>query len=276
VTGALAAAALAVVSGVFVSAVAASTERDLLLVRSGWTPVTRDRRSPPSLPLGALSVAGAVPAWLVGLALGGVALGLAAVGAVVAVPALRRRRREARREAALQEQLAEGVGMIAAGLRSGRSLAGSIELAADELSPPLGGSFRRVVDRVALGERLEDALRVWSSEVGGPDARVTGGVLGLHRRTGGALSAALDGLASTLRARRSAARELRSLTAQARLSAAILGLLPIGFFLFLSVVARRDVETAFGTPVGTGAVLVGFTLQACAYLWIRRLLRVEP
>ena len=166
--------------------------------------------------------------------------------------------------------------MIAAGLRSGRSLAGSIELAADELSPPLGGSFRRVVDRVALGERLEDALRVWSSEVGGPDARVTGGVLGLHRRTGGALSAALDGLASTLRARRSAARELRSLTAQARLSAAILGLLPIGFFLFLSVVARRDVETAFGTPVGTGAVLLGFTLQACAYLWIRRLLRVEP
>jgi tight adherence protein B len=110
--------------------------------------------------------------------------------------------------------------------------------------------------------------------VGGPDARVAAGVFGLHRRTGGALAGALDGLASTLRARRSAARELRSLTAQARLSATVLGLLPIGFFLFLSVIAREDLRTAFGTPIGSGAVVLGFTLQACAYVWIRRLLRV--
>jgi hypothetical protein len=102
VTRALAAAALAVISGVFVSAMAASTERDVLLGRSGWTPVTRDMRFPRSVPLGPLVVVGAVPAWLVGVALGGVAMGLAAVGAVVAGPALRRRRSEARRAAALQ------------------------------------------------------------------------------------------------------------------------------------------------------------------------------
>jgi len=166
--------------------------------------------------------------------------------------------------------------VIAAGLRAGRSLAGSVELAGEELGPPLGLTFRRVSDRLALGDPLDDALHAWAVEVSGPDARLAAGVFSLHRRTGGALATALDELAGTLRARRSATRELRSLTAQARLSAAILGLLPIGFFLFLSVVARSDLETAFGSPVGSGAVALGFALQGVAYLWIRRLLRVEP
>jgi tight adherence protein B len=195
---------------------------------------------------------------------------------MMSVPVLVRRRRAARQDKAIQEQLPEAVSIIASGLRSGRSLAQAVELAGGELAPPLGPTLDRVADRVMLGDPLEDALQAWAAEVGGPDARLAAGVFGLQRKTGGALATALDDLATTLRSRRSAARELRSLTAQARLSATILGVLPIGFFLFLSVVARRDVETAFGTPAGSGAVMLGFTLQACAYVWIRRLLRVEP
>lgn len=98
----------------------------------------------------------------------------------------------------------------------------------------------------------------------------------LHRRTGGALASTLEELGSTLRKRRSATRELRSLTAQARLSATILGLLPIGFFLFLSAVARQDMQDAYRTSLGATAIALGLVLQALAYLWIRRLLRVEP
>jgi tight adherence protein B len=79
----------------------------------------------------------------------------------------------------------------------------------------------------------------------------------------------------TLASRREAARELRSLTAQARLSAAILGLLPLGFFLFMSVVARRDIESAYRTTAGASAIAVGVALQGAAFVWIRRLLRVE-
>jgi tight adherence protein B len=276
VTGALAAGVLTAFAVACIATAVAMAERRRVLARVGEEPSLDAAHRRVVAPSWALVAAVAVPAWLAGRAIGGMAVGLAAVGVVVAAPALVRRRRLAGRAAKVQEQLAEGVGVIASGLRSGRSLAGSIELAGDELPAPLGPSFRRVADRVALGDTLEDALRTWSLEVGGPDARVAAGVFGLHRRTGGALSGALDGLASTLRARRSAARELRSLTAQARLSAAILGLLPIGFFLFLSVVARSDVEASFGTPVGSGAVMLGFTLQGLAYLWIRHLLRVEP
>jgi Flp pilus assembly protein TadB len=85
----------------------------------------------------------------------------------------------------------------------------------------------------------------------------------------------LDQIVVTLRDRRAAATEVRSLTAQARLSGAILGFLPVGFFLFLSATSKKDIAAAYHSPVGVTAIATGFALQAGAYLWIRRLLRVE-
>lgn len=247
-------------------------ERRRLLVLLEADGRERSRRA---LPTKAFVAVGALVAWVLGRRLGGLALATAAAGAVVALPAIVRHRRARRLDREISERLVEGVSVIAAGMRSGRSLLQAIELAADELDPPLGPSFRRVVNRTGLGDAMDDAIHAWATELDSADARLVAGVLLLHRRTGGALAATLDELAGTLRARRSAAREVHSLTAQARLSAAILGLLPVGFFLFLSVVARDDLRAAFETHVGLAAVGLGFALQGAAYVWIRRLLRVE-
>ena len=141
---------------------------------------------------------------------------------------------------------------------------------------PLAASLASVADRTDLGTPLDVALQEWAHASGSSDARLLAGVLDLHRRTGGELPAVLDGVASTLRERRAAAREVRALTAQARLSGAILGLLPIGFFLFLSVTSRDDIAAAFHSPAGIAAIALGFTMQGGAFLWIRSLLRVEP
>ena len=216
-------------------------------------------------------------------------LGTAAIGAAIAglpglvivgiagtvAPVMVRRRRAAANRARLQEQMLDLVTSLASAMRTGRSLEQSLAIAGAELERPLGPTVTSMVDRVALGTRLEDALTEWSDDLGSADARLVVGVLRLHRRAGGSLSGPLDELITTLRARRAGARELRSLTAQARLSAAILGLLPIGFFLFLSVISRRDIEQAIATPAGAGAIGVGLSLQGAAFVWIRSLLRVE-
>lgn len=202
---------------------------------------------------------------------GAVALGVG--GAVV--PLVRERRRTARRTQALEEQLLDAVTAIASAVRSGRSLGQALVLSGAELGEPLGPMLVDAAHQVALGVPMDEVLDRFADGVGGPDVRLVTGVLKLHRRTGGALAASLDEVAGTLRARREGARELRSLTAQARLSAAILGLLPLGFFLFLSVVARRDVESAYRTTAGASAIGIGLALQGAAFVWIRRLLRVE-
>src|SRR5206468_578477 len=121
---------------------------------------------------------------------------------------------------------------------------------------------------------VDEALELFAQEIGGRDARLVQGALSLHRRTGGDLPRVLDQVGITLRERRASIREIRALTAQARLSGAILGFLPIAFFLFLAVTSRKDIEAAFTTPAGLTAMIVGLTMQACAFVWIRKLLRV--
>lgn len=269
------AAGLAVLATALIGSVASSGRATGPL--SGLTPPVPSRTDGVRLPMSPLVAVGAAAAAVfVGYRIAGAAASLAAVAAAAVLPRWVRRRRGRRLERRMQEHLAEAAALIATAMRSGRSLLQAIELSADELDPSLGLTFRRLVDRTELGDPMDQAIDAWAAEVGGPDARLVAGVLKLHRRTGGSLSETLEDLADTLRSRRSAAREIESLTAQARLSATILGLLPIGFFLFLSVVARDDLEAAYETPAGVAAIGAGFALQGAAYLWIRALLRVEP
>jgi tight adherence protein B len=68
---------------------------------------------------------------------------------------------------------------------------------------------------------------------------------------------------------------VRALTAQARLSGIILGLLPIGFFGFLLLTSRREMLDAIATPIGGTALSVGLGLELVAFAWIRHLLQVR-
>lgn len=226
--------------------------------------------------LGRVPWAIAAPAGgLLGAAFGGAAVAAIGVAAGLSVPRWMRRRRDERGRLRVEEQLADAVSSLAAGLRAGLSLPQAIRNASEEGESPLADGLRAIVDREALGLPLARSLEAWAAAHPGRDVRLVMSVLRLHRRTGGDLPRVLDGLARTLRERRAAAAEVRSLTAQARLSGAILGLLPVAFFVFLSVTSRQDIEAAYRSGAGMAAIGIGLTLQLAAFVWIRRLLRVE-
>ena len=124
------------------------------------------------------------------------------------------------------------------------------------------------------GCRSTSAIQGWAERTDSEDARLVAGALDLHRRSGGDLPAVLDEVSSTIRERVAVAREVRALTAQARLSGWILGVLPVGFFAFLWLTSRRDIEGALGTPAGMVSVGLGLLLEVAAFLWIRSLLEV--
>ncbi|HEY3264767.1 MAG TPA: type II secretion system F family protein [Actinomycetota bacterium] len=257
----------------------ALTVRDRAVVRASLSGSRGRRGGPFAMSPGRLRMlamgAALVVSSAAGFAIAG-SIGAAAAGsACVIVPLARRRRREGAETAALEDGLAEAVAAIAAAIRAGRSMAGALDEAASTVPPPLGPRLAALVDRVSLGVPVERAVTELAEAVPGPDARLVAAVLGLHQRSGGDAPAVLDRVARTLRDRRASAREIRSLTAQARLSGAILGFLPIGFFLFLSVTARADVERALGSTTGLTAIVAGLAMQAVAFAWIRRLLRVD-
>jgi tight adherence protein B len=217
--------------------------------------------------------------WPVVVAVAGFAVGgppgaiVIGVGAVV-VSAIRRRRALVRISARRDEQLADAVGALVSAIRSGMSVPQAFAYAAEESEPPLAGDLASLVSALEIGVPLRDALSGWADRVGTDDARLIAAALELHRTTGGDLPEVLEQLTTAVRERFTAARELRAMTAQARLSGAILGMLPVGFFAFLWLTSRSEIQGALATPAGLGCVAVGLVLDGLAFLWIRRLLEV--
>ena len=172
------------------------------------------------------------------------------------------------------EQLADAIGALTAAVRSGMSVPQAMAYAMREAGSPVRDDLTRVVAAIEVGVPLGEAIDAWAERSQSRDVQLVAGALDLHRRSGGDLPAVLDQVAATIRERVAVAREVRALTAQARLSGWILGVLPIGFFAFLWLTSRRDIEGALGTPAGLASVLLGLGLEVGAFFWIRALLEV--
>jgi tight adherence protein B len=210
----------------------------------------------------------------VGLVVAGPPGGL--IGSVGALAARRIRGRRACTSLANRrdEQLADAIGALTAAVRSGMSVTQAVAYAMREAGSPVRDELACVVADIEVGVPLGEAIDVWAERSRSRDVQLVAGALDLHRRSGGDLPAVLDQVAATIRERVAVGREVRALTAQARLSGWILGVLPIGFFAFLWLTSRRDIEGALATPAGLASVLIGLGLEIGAFFWIRSLLEV--
>ena len=133
--------------------------------------------------------------------------------------------------------------------------------------------LRRVRTRTRLGLPLTDALATWPVDHDAPGVRAAAGALSVAATMGGRAAGAIDGLATSLRHRLDAIAEARSLSAQARLSAVVVGAAPLGYLAFAALVDPGAVDLLVTTGVGRVCLVVGLGLEALAGLWIRRILR---
>jgi tight adherence protein B len=164
---------------------------------------------------------------------------------------------------------------VASDLRGGGNVAGAVERLGRSESP-VGPDLARVHARTRLGLGLVDALGTWPQERDQPAVRAAAGALAVAATLGGRAADAIDGLAASLRHRLDAAAEARSLSAQARLSAVVVGAAPLGYLVFAALVDPRSVGALTGTGVGRVCLVTGLGLEALAALWIHRIVRAEP
>jgi tight adherence protein B len=175
----------------------------------------------------------------------------------------------------LEGQLADLAESVSLGLRSGLSVVQALEFARAEAGSPIRAHLDRFVDQQNLGVRFELALERLGDDLDTDDARFLVLVTGIHARSGGDLAGALDEVGRTIRHRIAVRRELRAASAQGRISGVIMGSLPIAFFLFLSITSHSKLAPILRSGPGMAMVGGGLALEGLAYLWIRRLLRVQ-
>jgi tight adherence protein B len=170
------------------------------------------------------------------------------------------------------EGLPSGVEQVAAALRGGAGLDEALAAVAGS-GGPLALDLRRVRARAALGVGVADALATWPAERPVPGVRAVAGALAVAATMGGRAADALDGLATSLRERLGAMAEARSLSAQSRLSALVVGAAPVGFLLFSAALDPESVDVLVATPVGQVCLVAGIVCEALAALWMRHILR---
>ena len=183
------------------------------------------------------------------------------------------------REAALkrefEEQLADFLTIIASGLRAGLSFAQAVESAVGDGTGEVERQIRRALAEVQVGSTLDGALLRVAKKMDSDDLAWTIAALRIQREVGGNLSKILDTAAVTIRNRAELNREIRTLSAEGRMSAYVLVALPIGIFGFL-LLSRRDYVKIFWTePIGMVMLAMFVVLVTAGWFWIRSVVTVK-
>ncbi|MCM0619226.1 type II secretion system F family protein [Nocardioides bruguierae] len=217
----------------------------------------------------------AVLAGLVGLLLGGLPLLLLLLVLGAAAPYVALRVLHGRRLAAFGAQLPETLTMISGGLSAGLSVAQSIDTVVREGAEPMASELRRALAEHRLGIPVEDALENVADRMGSPDFAWVVMAIRIQREVGGNLAELLDTVAGTLREREYLRRQVRTLSAEGRISAYILVALPI-LMLGYMLVANREYASFFYTSVlGVLVLAGGGLLLALGSFVMSRMVKVE-
>ncbi len=190
--------------------------------------------------------------------------------------------RQRSRLKAFNAGLADTVVLVGNALRAGSSLLQSLELVSRESRPPISTEFGRVVREVSFGLTLEQALNNLVERVKSDDLELLATAISIQYQVGGNLSEILETIAFTIRERVRIKGEIRTLTAQQRLSGYVVGFLPVGLLVLLMVIAPKFINPLFekppemyGLPFGVLLLGVGGLMMAFGFVLIRRIVDIE-
>ncbi len=180
-----------------------------------------------------------------------------------------------RRVRQFEEQFPEAIDLIARALRAGHAMTTGLALVAEELPDPVGVEFRLVYDRQNFGMSMPDALRHLAERVPLLDARFFVTAVLTQRESGGNLAEILDNLGDVIRQRFRVKRQIRVVTAHARLTGWVLVLMPVVLALFMVVMAPDHILTLVRDPLGIQMVAAAGGLWVLGFVAIRKLVNVE-
>lgn len=179
------------------------------------------------------------------------------------------------RQKAFEEMLPDILNLMAGALRAGWGLQQSIDLVVEQMRAPAREEFQRAQTEIRLGRSVEDALGAIADRIQSEDFRWAVTAIGIQREVGGNLAEVLDIVAKTIRDRGALMRQIAALTAEGRLSAWVLMLLPFVLVTLLSFLNPEYLSKLVTTGPGLFMVFTGVVLLVVGGLWLRKVVTIE-
>ena len=174
-----------------------------------------------------------------------------------------------------QTQLPDMLQLMAGSLRAGYSLMQGVEAVAQEIDDPMGRELRRVLAEARLGRVLEDSLEDMAERLGSRDFGWAVMAIRIQREVGGNLAELLSTVAETMIARERLRREVRALTAEGRISAIILGLLPVGLGAVMYSINRDYINVLLHDGFGQTLLIGAALLAGAGFYWMKKTIEID-
>ena len=180
-----------------------------------------------------------------------------------------------KRQQKFNNQLEEGLTVVTNSLRAGLSFLQAVDTLSKEMPPPLSTEFARLLKEVNLGVPLETALDSLLVRVASDDLDLVITAIKIQRQVGGNLAEVLDNIGETIRERIKLKRNLKTLTAQGKISGIIIALLPFFIIAILAVINPAYMMILVTHPVGPILIAVALSLEISGFLLVRKIVSID-
>jgi tight adherence protein B len=223
-----------------------------------------------------LVVIGMVVATAVGILTGGILLGLLFFLAPPLLARLMVSFLANRRKRIFADQLDNTLQLFAGSLRAGHSLLRAVDAVARESEAPTSEELTRIVNETRLGMDLDASLDQAAQRMGSQDFSWIAQAIGIHREVGGDLAEVLDRVAATIRERNQIRRQVKTLSAEGKMSAYILMGLPVGIIVVLSVISPDYTGLLISSGfLGYSMIAVSILMFAIGGFWMSRVIKIK-
>ncbi|HPR87037.1 MAG TPA: type II secretion system F family protein [bacterium] len=199
---------------------------------------------------------------------------LTGMGAAL-VPLLFLMMQRGKRLKAFIREFPDAIDMMTSALRAGHAFTRAMQLVAEEAPDPVGIEFRRTFEEYNLGVQLRDVLLNMTGRVESLDLKLFVTAVLLQKETGGNLTEILEKIGYTIRERFKLMGQLRTYTAQGRMSAWIIGSLPIAFVVIISSMSPGYMTPLIANPGGHFMLGLAISLQLVGIVVIRKIVAVR-
>jgi tight adherence protein B len=180
-----------------------------------------------------------------------------------------------KRMVAFNAQLADGMLVICNALKAGYSFMQATALVSKEMDGPLAKEFSTLLKEMSFGITIEESFANITQRVDSEDLKLVVNAILIQKDVGGNLAEILDKIIETIRERQRIKAEVKTLTAQGRLSGVIISVLPFGMALFLYFINRDYLTVLFQSRLGISLVIYGLISQTIGYFVIRKITDIE-
>ena len=201
------------------------------------------------------------------------ALILAVLGAMVPPAVLNHLAK--RRRKAFMMQLPDTLTLLAGTLKAGYSFMQGVEAVSHEVEDPMGIELRRVVTEAQLGRPLEEALEASAERMNSADFSWAVMAVRIQREVGGNLAELLMTVADTMTARQRLRGEVSALTAEGKISAIVLGILPVGLGAVLFVLNPAYMNVLLTDTIGQILLGVACVSALIGFAWMKKIINID-